>query len=209
MRTRVGLSLALGAALLLTRTGLAQIEPPDVRSVCWGMSPDRVKAMEGAPLLLERADSSGAALVYGDSLRGLGVRVTFSFLDDQLVGVEYRVTQSHADPADYIVDYHALRAALVEESGPPADEQTVWKEDLFREDPHYWGIAVGAGELVKWARWRTPRSRVALLLTRSDDGISLTVEYRTADLAIREQEARARAQAGRDRGAPPAGGTHQ
>src|SRR5262249_16391646 len=136
----------------------------DIRSVRWGMTVAQVKQAESQNPANEGSDGPRKFLIYLDKLRGLEAGVAFIFISDKLVRVKYSISGKHANKTDYVGDYVRLLAALREKYGKPMKDETIWKNDLYKDDPTDWGTAVALGQLVKYAQWKAPRTNINLML---------------------------------------------
>ena len=73
----------------------------------------------------------------------------------------------------------AVKQALTRSYGAPADDRTLWENDLYQPLPDYWGVAVQLGHLRYAARWDTAEGTISLELTGNHHS-RLTIEYRSA-----------------------------
>lgn len=172
-------------------------QPTDFRATHWGMSPDEVRASEKSKPKSDRQEGARSFLVYSDTVHGLACDVAYLFVKTKLVRTKYVVTETHACRSDFLADYQTLLSALKEKYGEPKEEQTVWKNDIYRNNPSEWGMALAVGDLQKFARWETERTSVMAIVTADNFNITLDVEYRSVSLRTLEQEVAKEEEAGK------------
>jgi hypothetical protein len=129
-------------------------------------------------------------LIYGRTLADHGVLEGYEFRDSKLVRGEYRVSQRPVNRLNEFIDYYtAVKTALTDTFGPPAEDHTVWENDLYQPLPDYWGVAVMIGYLRYAATWERDDATITVALT-GDRHSTLTIEYRTRSFRDSEQTAR-------------------
>lgn len=140
------------------------IAEPSFRNAKWGMSIDEVKATEDLTITSE--DSSG--LVYNSTnISGLSAIPMFAFENGSLYRGVYKFDVYHTDMNQYIEDYNNIHDALIEKYGTPDDDQTIWENDLYKNDKDDWGLAVYLGDLSFASRWNTDTTEIMLFLQGS------------------------------------------
>lgn len=152
------------------------------RSTYWGMSRADVIASE-VPRLGQPTGSEGESVGYEETLDGLRVYLVYDFASGRLVRGYYALNEHHGNRNDYIADYRRLRRWLVARHGEPVDDQMVWRDNLHRDDPEHWGLAVSVGHLTLLCAWETPATTIHLLLRGEDYRESLTLVYESKVLA--------------------------
>jgi len=160
----------------------------DFRKVTWGSSPEAVKAAEtGKPK--HSIDRDGKSLlIYTDTVSGLDCEVLYIFVSEKLVRAKYVVTATHSNKTAYLADFDTLLTGLKNKYGPPKKDDTFWKNDLYKEDPSNWGLAVAVGHLSKYTGWETSRSSIILVLTGDNYTIDLEIEYSSQELGSLEKK---------------------
>lgn len=156
----------------------------DFRKARWGMSKKKVKATEkGKPAFEE-----GNLLGYKASVAGKDALAGYIFAGDVLVRSAYLFDIKHTNDTDYITDYKELKKLLTEKYGKPSRDEVIWKDDLYRDKPSKWGMAVATGGLIYFAEWKTGRTEVFLSLMGDNFDIKLKVEYSSNELQKIEEE---------------------
>lgn len=180
MKTGLVLFLALVAAPIASGEDHSAKPPAfDFRRARWGMSLAEVKASEPAKPSLEDANS----LMYDTTVEGYDVAVGYFFASYQLVsaGCVYKV--EHRNKTDFIDDFKKVEVSLAEKYGSPEFNETVWKNDRYRNQPHNWGKAIAAGQLVYQAQWKTPATEILESLSGDYFDIEFGVKYNSRLLA--------------------------
>jgi len=148
------------------------------RKTNWGMSKRQVKTIES----LQIEEESDDVLVYGGQLLGRNAFIVFLFVNGKLARGRYVISQEHSNLTDFIADYDALRSSLMKKYGEPEQSQTVWKNELYKDDPSEWGDAISYGHLVYYSTWENSETIVSLILCGENYEIQLTIEYESKEL---------------------------
>lgn len=57
------------------------------------------------------------------------------------------------------------------------DNDQKWFNDLYKDDYQQWGFAISLGHLSYNSSWRTPKTKIDLVLSGDNYEISLVIEY--------------------------------
>jgi hypothetical protein len=169
------------ATLMLTAS-LAYAQ--DFRSASFGMSREEVRATETA---VEWIDQSGV-LGFQTSISGLQALAVYHFVNDKFSRANYSVTEPHSNRNAHIDDYRKLAGLLEQKYGAPAQDETVWRNDLYRDDPSGWGTAIAAGHMTMYKSWEADTASVIILLNGDNFDMNLLIEYSNNDLAEEERQ---------------------
>lgn len=156
----------------------------DFRKTRWGMSRDEVKKREKS----EPKAESDTEIDYSDRVAGLNTTVGYVFIDDKLVSCGYLFDEPHTNKNQYISDYDNLKEAFIKKYGQPTDDQTIWKDDLYRNKPDQYGFAVSLGDLAYYAKWETPKTEITLSLRGDNYKIYLMAYYESKELKDLKQK---------------------
>jgi len=157
------------AALVLASAPLAaSAAGDDFRGMAWGSSIDQVKAAEKAKFFGQSADS----LVYKDTVAGIHMAVMYKFAGGALVEGSYLSEEQHTNKNDYISDYEKIKGLLTKKYGAPKRDDHAWRDDLYKDKPSDWGLAVSIGHLVYRAEWR--REHTTILTALRGDNFEIT-----------------------------------
>ncbi|MHC4355366.1 MAG: hypothetical protein ACYS0H_21920 [Planctomycetota bacterium] len=159
---------------------------PQFRRSSWGMSKDQVKATESLEIAHETDDVIG----YKTQISELDALLGYVFTEGQLSRAKYIITETHTNKNDYIADHITLKQLLTDKYGEPDDDQTYWKNDLYKTDFEEWGFAVSLGHLVYFTKWVTDSTTIYLALTGENYDLSLSLEYASKSLSDMEQKDR-------------------
>lgn len=165
---------ALSLLVILASPAMAD----DFRNAAFGMSRADVRATEPGVQWREGDDVIG----FSTAIAGLDAVAQYEFTNDRLYAGGYRIIEQHSNRTLYVSDYETLFGLLGEKYGKPKDDRTVWRNDLYRDDPEDYGIAVALGHLAKMATWETPTAEINLLLTGDNYKIDLYVYYKSREL---------------------------
>lgn len=166
------------------RTEITQQPVEGFRGVRWGSSADAIRSTESLPF--NREELSGKHrkfLGYEGQLAGMSVEVGYGLYDNVLVDGIYMIKERHINPNDYIADFERLKTLLTNKYGNPTLAKMTWKNELLKDQPGLYGIAVGSGHLIFGALWQTPESQIFLVLQGDNFQPELTLLYSSLDYA--------------------------
>jgi len=138
------LQVALVGLLVVLFAENSFAEDYNFRKTRWGMSIAQVKSSE--PLEVAKEDKT--LLGYKTTVIGKDVLVAYFFVDNQLVRARYVLVESHTNKNDFITDYNDFKKILTKKYGKPKQDETLWKNDLYKDDYSDWGTAISMGHLV-------------------------------------------------------------
>ena len=162
------------------------INDPDFRNVKWGMSEAEVRAQEQAKLVHEKENIVG----YEEKIADLDCYVAYIFTLDKLVRAKYIIQETHTNANDHILDYSALKRLLSIKYGRPTRDETVWRNDLYKDDSDQYGFAVSMGHLLYYSIWKTSETEITLTLGGDNFEFTHGIEYVSKALEHLEDEAR-------------------
>ncbi len=139
----------------------------------WGATVSEVKTHEGPERVYERDNT----LTLVAEVAGVDAAVSFTFIDDKLVQGLYLITATYTNKNMYLSDYATFKQALTNLYGAPAQDGTLWLNDLYQHDPSQWGFAVSLGHLKYMSTWETAHTRIRLFLVSDNYDIRLMVRY--------------------------------
>lgn len=155
------------------------------RKTRWGMTRERVQTSES----MDVANVSDKSVVYKTKLAGFDVFVVYIFVRDQLVRSKYIINEKHSNKTEFTVDYCSLQKLLSKKYGAPLEDEIVWLNDLYQDDPESWGMAVSVGHLRFYTKWNDGNMTVYLYLNGDNYKINFGVEYRSIQLEGLEEQA--------------------
>ena len=157
----------------------AQTTKAHFREATWGMTQAQIKALEkGGVKGVTHSKSSGLdVIVYEGVAGGLKCRVGYYFAENQLVEGRYLFAEEHANRILFISDFKEVKEALTEKYEEPAEDMVHWFNDLYKDDPLDWGMAVAVGHLWFEAEWHTSETKIMLQLRGDNYKISHFAQY--------------------------------
>jgi len=157
-------------------------EDSDFRSVRWGMNQREVRAHESEGILAVQDDS---IVCYTDiSVAGFDTSLCYQFnINDELFGTMYMITEQHSNDTLYINDYENLKDRLTEKYGLPESDDVIWLDDLWRDDPSDWGMAIITGDLKYFATWEVDDMSITLMLIGDNYDVMFSLIYETSTVS--------------------------
>ena len=157
----------------------------DFRKSEWGDSRSVVRQVAGEP-----AQTTDDYLAYEVSISGLDGYLLYQFVVDKLSSAGYMFTESHSNKNSYISDYSTIQELMIKKYGKPISDESIWLNDLYRDDPSQYGFAVSLGHYAKQAIWETERTKIIHTLRGDNYEISHGLNYSSKDLESLSEEAK-------------------
>lgn len=157
----------------------------------WGMTRQQVAASE-SPMKIETAD--GGTKIGGFlTIDGRKMGVLYDFADDRLARASYVLAEKYNEPTAYMAVLRSIEDALTEKYGPPVRNILRWDDDLYKNNPDRYGIALAAGHLLLGHEWETGETKIVTVAHGQNFSITLMVRYTSKqfEAALTETDNRA------------------
>ena len=162
-----------------TPTLFAEETKYDFRKTNWGMSKEQVKATEDKKPNFE----DNTILSYSVTINEKDFMCTYRFLEDKLYNSECVFIGQHTNKNNYIDDYKELKEILIKKHGKPKIEMPeLWGNELYKDDKSNWGTAISEGDLAYWDQWKTPNTKIDLMLLGENYKINLSIICESEEL---------------------------
>ncbi|MFC5449064.1 copper amine oxidase N-terminal domain-containing protein [Paenibacillus aestuarii] len=161
------------------------------RNVKWGMSREEIKNLEKVKFLGEQDGN----LYYSDEILGIKMAVYYEFIDNKLVRAILVHNDTHFNNKDYILDYNTMKKALNNKYGNSTSDQLIWQDDIYKNSPDDYGLAVQAGHLEYLTKWDLKETNITEYMYGKDFKFSFTVEFKSKeykDLLDKKEENKAK-----------------
>lgn len=90
----------------------------------------------------------------------------------------YDIQEKHTNKTDYYTDYCDLVDKYTEKYGEPGVSQENWKNDLLKDDPQNWGLAISRGDVNFGTAWKDKEGAMITLILEGDNyEINLSISY--------------------------------
>lgn len=173
---QAGITGAAAGAVATQAPEAPAVTDPDFRKAAWGMS-QRDAGVHGSVL---GGGAPGLHIIHSSedcTVGGMDCAVGYIFVGDELAQGKIIVTQRRANATSRVHDFDRLVGLLTEKYGRPASQNTIWLDDLYKDDPSNWGMAVATGRMSKFATWENARTAIAIGLFGDNFDTSLVIEY--------------------------------
>lgn len=161
--------------LVLVTSSESIAEDFTFRNTKWGMSIDEVKQSEK----LKVAQEDNELLGYKTRVIDKDVLLAYIFVNTKLVRAKYVLAERHTNSNDYLIDYNDFNSILTKKYGEPEEDKTIWRNDLYQDDPSEYGTAVSVGHLLKYAKWQTLSTSITSILTGENFNVTVGVEFQS------------------------------
>ncbi len=172
-------------SIFFVYSGICTAEDFTFRNTKWGMTIEDVKASE--PLVIAKED--GNILGYKTSVIGKDVFLIYFFTDNKLTRARYALAVTHSNKNDFISDYNDFKKILIKKYGDPVEDESIWRNDLYKSDYQSFGMAISVGHLIYYSKWSTDDTEINNMLMGENYDISCIVEY--TSVALKEIEKKA------------------
>jgi hypothetical protein len=159
------------------------------RKTTWGMSPQEVEAVETAKFV----DKNETFYMYEGNVGGLDDNIVYQFAKNKLVGAASKFSVTHSNKTEFINDYNDLKDILIKKYGKPDEDEKFWYDDLFKDHPQDWGMAIATGDLAYQSIWEDKKNKILLLLKGDNYEVELSITYKSVELQyLLEEEKKAK-----------------
>jgi hypothetical protein len=187
----------VGISFLIT--SIAHPQDYDFRHTKWGMSMQEVKNTEnGEPI---DKFSKGDVLTYTSTLLDEKVVVVYTFSFNKLVRAKYMLAkysesgwrvlfrsfpQQELTTGQFIVDFEKFKEELIKKYGKPLEEGWPLRKDLHNQLNGEEGLrvlekAIKAGEGGLFAKWKTDKTDILLLVSGKSGQINFDIAYNSRE----------------------------
>ena len=158
---------------------------PDFRNVNWGMSKEEVKLYETESLAEEDTDT----LLYYVEVLNLEAALMYFFNENnELYEAGYLFTEDYTNDNMYLIHYDNVKEELITLYGTPTSDEEFWLNDLFRDDPNDYGLAVSIGDYFRFAEWKLDGMDIILGLGGGNYDINMSVGYTSTRIPAPETD---------------------
>ena len=146
----------------------------DFRQTNWGMTMNEVLTTES----LKVVSNENNRVFYQTSILNKDCYLFYYFENDnKLSSAGYFFDIKHTNPNDYIEDYLKLQDSLCSKYGEPITNKIVWKNNLYRNNQQFWGLAISMGHLQYKSTWETITTKISLNLYGDNYQNNLMIVY--------------------------------
>lgn len=166
--------------------GLVGFTPkPDFMGMRWGDPQEQVQAaITGRSLYHD-----GNMYAYEAELSGHPAHMMVWFIDGKLARARYLFLDKHSDNGAFLNDYDEIDKLLTEKYGKPSYSGMNWSNDLFKDDPSKYGLALAAGHMQESSNWRGPTTRITHLAGGDNFSVYHGIEYQSVEYAWAMEQA--------------------
>ncbi len=157
----------------------------DFRKINWGMNHAEVmQSEENVSTFLEDYRTENELVFQGDA-SGIPCYILYEFTEDKLTNSVYWFNisdKSYNNKNDHVSEYYNLKEILITKYGNPSIDKQTWDNDLYKDNPENWGIAISLGHSSFITGWETSTTLIGLFLNGEDGGVNLSISYASKEL---------------------------
>jgi hypothetical protein len=144
------------------------------RNFIWGVSPQDVKKFEKAAFYKEENGS----LYFLEMRNKTRVLLRYDFQDGKLWRARHEYVELfNSTPHNLLSNILAEEESLSKIYGSPVRQQLIWKDDLYKNYPQFWGRAYGSRDLRFETQWQKDDTQVVLESYRNANDPYYTLGY--------------------------------
>lgn len=160
------------------------------RGIPWGSS---IEEVEKSDFLQDHPDYDydneyNAITVDDLTVANKSAAAVLWFGDSGLYQVIYYFTDKHSNLNSYVEDFNDVCEALIKKYGEPDRNVDNWKDDLYKDDPSEYGMAVGAGHATFVRQWIGNDSDILFGCSGDNYEIKNIIFYESLSLQPEETE---------------------
>ncbi len=135
----------------------------DFRNISWGMTIEEVRASESQ----QPSGEDDETLIYDNvDVGGFDATLVYFFSNDSLFSGGYFIEDNeHTNQNLYIDDYNSLKEKYTQKYGDPITDDITWFDDLYKDSPSDYGLAIAVGDLAYYAEWEYEGTSIKMLLS--------------------------------------------
>lgn len=153
-----------------------QSKKPDFQNAYWGMTKKEVIKSS----IRKLKDIGEDYISVEDHVGFYNAEIHYNFVNDTLNGGMIIFKINHTNNNDFIDDFDNIKSLLSIKYGKPDYCHVDWKNDMYKGDKQYYGLAVSMGDLTYGANWFfVPGTWVGESLTGDNYKIELSIIYQS------------------------------
>jgi hypothetical protein len=150
----------------------------------WGMTAEEVIASESMMDPIEKRENS---IKYKTQVLGKNVELVYLFVQNQLTGSSYKITENYLSSQHFITSYRKLKTALSKKYGPAKVDEIKWQNNAFRNNGSKKGLALSLGHVEYHSSWETPNTTISCSLKEDNYYVLCSVMYRSKEFSVLQQ----------------------
>lgn len=157
----------------------------DFRKINWGMNQKEVKQSEESVSTFLSDISKENRLAFQGDAGGIPCYILYNFAEGRLTNTTYWFNisdKSYNNKNDHISDYSNLKEKLIKKYGNPSMDKQIWNNNLYKNNPENWGVAISLDHLSFITGWETSTTLIGLFLNGEDNGVNLYISYISKEL---------------------------
>jgi hypothetical protein len=158
------------------------------RGIPWGSSVEDVKNSDFIKEYPNYVYSKkhNSITVYGITVAQKSSNAYLCFGDSGLYAAMYALAEEHTNLNNYVEDFNDVFDSLKKKYGEPDKVLDDWKDDLYKDDPSEYGMAVGAGHVNFIREWGENDTHIVLACLGDNFKIENDIMYEYTPLKPEE-----------------------
>jgi len=149
------------------------------RAYAWGAAKEDIVKAEGSSSTPGKTPAGLETLAFKGEAGGMECIIGYFFAEGILVQGRYIFTGEHSNRTLYIDDYNKVKASLIEKYGKPKSDDIIWRDNLYKDEPSEWGMAIAVGHLAYGAKWVLSDTEINLQLFGDNHSVTFLLDYQS------------------------------
>jgi hypothetical protein len=156
------------------------------RGMPWGSTAEQIRQANLEKPTFESENN----LIYRDTINDLDTACSFILADDRFVRGKYKFLEGHTDANRYLWDYEGIEKLLKEKYGDPNEENELWLNNTWKNDPRAKGKSISAGYLALFSKWEVGEVDIVHVLHGDNYKVEHVLEYSQKAMSVIEESLR-------------------
>lgn len=154
---------------------VSAIEDGGFGGLKWGASVATFK--KKYPKAFQSTSADDRLWLIEQDVAGKSALVGYLFVKNHLVVVKVVLREKYTNSNRYLIEHSSLQKLLTQKYGTPSQVEDFWTDDLYRDDPNKWGMAVATGRMWRGSLWKLPETEIELITQGESFETTTSVRY--------------------------------
>lgn len=163
-----------------------RVKEVQFRGIPWGSMVEQIKQANLEMPVFENENS----VIYKDTINELDATCSYILVDGLFVRGKYKFLENHTDKDRYVWDYEGIEKLLKEKYGDPNEEDEIWLNSIWKDNPRAKGMSISKGHLALFSKWEVGEVDIVHILHGDNNKIEHELEYSHKAMSVIEESLR-------------------